>query len=212
MTMTAIAAVQLASSSGVTAHLYWYLGRASGFAAYWLLFASVALGLAISSRLFDGMLGRGWVFEMHKFLSLFVLVVMCFHALIMLPDPYAKFTLGELLVPMQSHYRNGAMAIGIVTLYGSALLSATFYMKGLIGQKGWRLIHYATFATFVGAMAHGVLAGTDTALEPVRISYLASGIAVLFLTFFRILAARSAARPRPAHAPAVSEARRAEAA
>ena len=71
----------------------------------------------------------------HKFLLLFVLVVMCFHALIMLPDPYAKFTLGELLVPMQSHYRNGAMAIGIVTLYGSALLSATFYMKGSSGRR-----------------------------------------------------------------------------
>ena len=200
--MTFAAMVYVASTADVSTHMYWYLGRSSGLVAYWLLFASVALGLAVSSRVFDGMLGRGWVFEIHKFLSLFVLVVMCLHALIMLPDPYAKFTLRELLVPMQSHYRNGAMAVGIVTFYGSVFVSATFYMKGIIGQRGWRAIHYTTFALFVGAMAHGLLAGTDAALEPVRMSYLASGVAVLFLTFFRILAARSAPKPRAKQPPA----------
>lgn len=175
-------------------HMWWYVGRASGFVAYWLLFASVALGLAVSSRVFDGLLGRPWVFEVHKFLSLFVLLAMLFHGLIMLPDPYARFTLADLLVPGQSHYRNVAVGAGIVTFYGSVLLSATFYLKGVIGQKGWRLIHYATFASFVTALLHGVYAGTDSGRPLVQYMYLGTGNAVLFLTFFRILAARSAAR------------------
>ena len=156
------------------------------------------MGLAVSSRVFDGMLARPWVFELHKFLSVFVLAAMLFHGLIMLPDPYAKFTLREMLVPGQSHYRNVAVAVGICTLYGSALISATFYVKGIVGQKGWRLIHYLTFALFVTAMLHGIFAGTDTKTEPAQISYLASGAGVLFLTFFRILAARSAGKPRAA--------------
>ncbi len=204
MTIAALAA----TFPDISAHMYWYMGRSSGFVAYWLLFASVALGLAVSSRVFDGLLGRPWVFEVHKFLSVFVLVVMVFHGLIMLPDPYAKFTLSELLIPFQSHFKNTAMAIGIVTLYSSVLISLSFYAKGLLGQNGWRVVHYLTFALFVGAMAHGVWTGTDTEKGPVRLSYLASGAGVLFLTFFRILAVRSA-RPKvvPARAQAQTEAK-----
>jgi predicted ferric reductase len=183
-------------------HLYWYLGRSAGFVAFWLLFASVAMGLAVSSRVFDGMLARPWVFETHKFLSIFVLVVMTFHGLIMIGDPYIKFSLSELLVPLQSHYKNNAVALGIVTLYGSVLMTLSFYLKGMISQQTWRTLHYLTFALFIGALAHGLWAGTDTKLHYVQYSYLASGTAVLFLTFFRILASRSIAKKARATAPA----------
>jgi len=37
-------------------HAYWYMGRAAGFVAYGLLFGSVVLGLAVSSRVFDGLM------------------------------------------------------------------------------------------------------------------------------------------------------------
>ncbi len=186
-------------SAEVSQHIYWYLGRSAGFVAYWLLFGSVALGLAVSSRVFDGVLGRPWVFEVHKFLSIFVLLMMVFHALIMLPDPWANFTLEELLVPFKSHYRNTAVGLGQLVLYGSAIVTVSFYLKGIVGQKGWRWLHYCTFALFLGAMAHGIWAGTDSGRTVVQYSYLASAVTILFLTFFRILAARAAGRrPRAA--------------
>jgi len=190
-----------ALSADVSEHIYWYLGRASGFIAYWLLFGSVALGLAISSRVFDGMLARPWIFELHKFLSIFVLIVMVFHALIMLPDPWANFTLAELLVPFKSHYRGTAVGLGQLSLYGSAVVTASFYLKRFVGQTGWRLLHYSTFALLLGALAHGIWAGTDSGNTFVQYSYLTSAVAILFLTFFRILATRAAGfRPRPAAA------------
>ena len=180
----------------VTAHMYWYLGRSAGLAAFWLLFASVALGIAVSSRIFDGMVHRGWVYETHKFLSIFVLLAMIFHVAIMLPDPWAKFTLADMLVPFESDYRPSAVALGIVTLYGSAIVTVSFYLKGLIGQKGWRILHYMTFALFVGALLHGMLAGTDSKVPAVQVSYLASGALMLFLVIFRMLVTRSAAGNR----------------
>ena len=189
-------------ADAISSHIWWYLGRSSGLVAFWLLFASVALGLAVSSRVFDGVLGRPWVFEFHKFLSIVVLAMMTFHALIMLPDPYAGFTLRELLIPFQSHYRDNAMAAGIITLYASALISFSFYVKGVIGQRTWRLLHWLTFALFIGAIAHGVFAGTDSKRLIVQYFYLASAAMVLFLTFFRILAVRSA-KKRPAALKAV---------
>ena len=192
----------IAAMPDFSIHLYWYLGRSAGFVAFWLLFASVAMGLAVSSRVFDGMLARPWVFEFHKFLSVFVLIVMTFHGLIMIGDPYIKFSLRELLVPLQSHYKNNAVALGIVTLYGSVLITLSFYMKGMISQKTWRTLHYLTFALFVAALAHGLWAGTDTKLHYVQYSYLGSGAAVLFLTFFRILASRSVTKKARAAPPA----------
>jgi len=175
-------------------HVWWYLGRSSGFVSFWLLFLSVALGLAVSSRVADGVLARPWVFEMHKFLSVLVLIMMLFHGLIMLPDPYAGFRLRDLLIPMETSYRPIPVALGIVTLYASALVTASFYLKGMIGQRGWRALHYTTFALFVAALAHGAFAGTDGKHELVQFSYLAAGLSTLFLVFFRILASKASAR------------------
>ncbi len=204
----ALQALTPAAASGPWVHVWWYLGRSSGFTAFWLLFASVAMGLAVSSRVFDGMLARPWVFDVHKFLSIFVLLAMVFHALIMIPDPYAKFTFKQMLVPFESNYRTNAVALGIVTFYASIFITVSFYVKGMIGQNMWRLIHYATFAIFVMALAHGAWAGTDTKKAYVQYSYLASAAAVLFLTFFRILASRSVAKrtPKLAAVPATAKA------
>ncbi len=175
-------------------HVYWYVGRASGFVAFGLLFVSVAMGLAVSSRVFDGLFARPWVFEMHQFLSLVVLVVMLFHAMILLPDPYAQFKVEELLIPFRSHYRPVPVGIGIIVVYGSAIISATFYIKRFLGHRAWRAIHYLTFALFVAALFHGILAGTDSQELWAQLTYLSSGLAVLLLTLFRILASKKLSR------------------
>ena len=172
-------------------HKWWYMGRASGFIAYGLLFGSVVLGLGISSRVFDGLLMRAWVYDLHQFLSIFVLLAMGFHALIMLPDPYANFTLADMLVPFGSRYRPLATGLGVIVLYGSVIVTLSFYAKRWIGQKGWRALHYASFALFAGALVHGVAAGADTGEAWAQVIYLGSGLSVMFLTFFRILAARN---------------------
>ncbi len=171
-------------------HVYWYMGRASGFIAFGLLLASVVLGLGISSRVFDGLLVRPWVFEMHQFLSLYVLIAMVFHALIMLPDPYAQFKIWELLLPFASPYRPIAVSLGVVCVYGAVIVSGSYYVKGLIGHRVWRLLHHVSFLLFLMAMLHGIYAGTDSGEQWAQWMYLSSGLAVLFLAFFRILAAR----------------------
>jgi predicted ferric reductase len=175
-------------------HKYWYMGRASGFAAYGMLLGSVLLGLGVSSRVFDGWLIRPWVYEMHQFLSIVVLIVMMFHGLIMLPDPYAQFRLAEMLVPFESHYRAFWVGLGTISLYGAAVLTLSFYVKKQIGQRGWRLLHYASFGVFVLALVHGIKAGTDTGEAWAQVVYLSSGLVVAFFLFFRVLAVRSAKR------------------
>ena len=54
---------------------------------------------------------------------------------------------------------------------------------------------------YMAVTAHGVLAGTDASALPVQVMYIGTGASVVFLTFYRILIART--RPRPAE-PATS--------
>lgn len=200
-----VIALQLAMPSGPPAitdpwssvHAWWYMGRASGFVAFGLLLGSALLGLGVSSRVFDGLLIRPWVYDMHQFLSIFVLMAMAFHALILLPDPYAHFTLIQLFVPFASAYRPIAVGLGAIVLYGSVVVTLSVYAKRWIGQRGWRALHYTSFALLGGALLHGIMSGADSHETWAQVAYLASGLGVLFFTFFRILAARHVARTRP---------------
>jgi predicted ferric reductase len=177
-------------------HTYWYLGRAGGFVAFALLLISVLMGVAISSRIFDGLLARAWFFEIHKFVSLFLLAAVLFHALIMLPDPYANYRIDELLVPFRSHIMPAATSLGILSLYGLALINLSFFLTKWIGQRAWRLLHYLTFLVYVGGAVHGIWAGTDGDLLGVRYFYLGSGITLVFFVLYRLLAVRSQKKPQ----------------
>jgi predicted ferric reductase len=175
-------------------HTYWYLGRAGGFVAFGLMFVSVLLGVAISSRIFDGLMARAWFFEVHKFVSLLLLVAVVFHAFIMLPDPYANYSVADLLVPLRTDIRPEATAVGILSFYGLAVLGLSFYVTRWIGQRAWRTMHYLTFVTYLGGTIHAVWAGTDFNVLGIRYAFLACGIALVFFVLYRILAARSQKR------------------
>ena len=43
-----------------------------------------------------------------------------------------------------------------------AIVVGSFYVRRQIGQRAWRTLHYVTFLAFLGATAHGVMAGTDS--------------------------------------------------
>jgi predicted ferric reductase len=192
-------------------HTYWYLGRAGGLVAFGLMFVSVILGVAISSRIFDGLLARGWFFEVHKFVSLFLLGAVLFHAFIMLPDPYANYSVSDLLIPLRSHIMPEATAVGIVSFYGLVIVGLSFYVTRWIGQRAWRMMHYLTFLTYLGGTVHAIWAGTDSAVLGVRYALLASGIALIFFILYRILAARSPKRviERPINSQASGQVSRA---
>ncbi|HET9492639.1 MAG TPA: hypothetical protein VFR15_00240 [Chloroflexia bacterium] len=180
-----------AATTGVEPKAYWYLSRSSGFVAYVMLWASMAFGLLISNRL-----GRLWpgapaTFDMHQLTGLLGLGFAALHAVVLLGDRYIGYSLADLLVPFGSTgYRPLWVGLGQIALYGAALVGLTFYVRKYIGQRAWRVIHFFSFAVFALALAHGIASGTDTG-EPWAIAlYWGSGGVLLFLTIYRVLAAR----------------------
>lgn len=182
---------------------YWYLARASGLAAFALLWGSMVLGLATTTRLSRVWPGAPAGVDLHQYTGLLGLLFALFHGGILVGDRYIGFTVGQLLVPFAgAQYRPLWIGLGQVGFYLLALVWLSFYARRTIGHRWWRAIHYLSFLVFLLALVHGVFGGTDSGTLWVRWLYWASAGSVLWLTIYRVLLARDSERPAPRARPA----------
>lgn len=180
-----------------TVQAMWYITRAAGLTAYLLLWLSTVWGVAVTSKIFDPILHRMFTYDFHQFLSLLAIGFVILHIVVLLADQYLPFTVAQVLVPFISPYRPIWVGVGIIGLYLTLLVTITFYIRRHIGQRAFRVIHYASFIAFLAAAAHGLFAGTDSALMATRIMYFGTTLVVVFLTAFRIFAPRLGDRRAP---------------
>ena len=177
----------------------WLIARAAGFVAFGALTLSVWLGLAMSTRLLGTRRGR-MLMSGHRLLAGTGLAMLALHVGALLFDPVVHFSLVSALVPFAAPWRPAAIAAGVVAAWLMVALAVSFRLRRWIGQRGWRRLHYASFAAFVLALCHALASGTDLAGIGGPILAAVAGGPVLWLTFVRILTpkpARAPARPRP---------------
>jgi predicted ferric reductase len=172
----------------------WELIRASGISAVVLLTVAVSMGISVNVRALDSLMKRAWVNEAHQFVSLTALAFTLFHLVLVVVNRHVPISLGESLIPLSASWRPVALALGTMSLYLSSLLVLSSYFKPLIGHRAWRLIHYAGFAGWGAAIAHGLTAGSDTGIVWMQYLYLLAFAVVMFLTVFRVLAPTRTAR------------------
>jgi hypothetical protein len=175
----------------------WYIARAAGLVAFGALTLSVWLGLTMSTRLL-GPKRQKSLFGWHQTLGWTGLSMLLLHAGALLFDPTLHFGLASVLAPFASAWRPLAVANGVVAGWLTFALAVSFRLRKRIGQRGWRRLHYATFAAFALAFGHALTTGTDLrGLGGPVVAVLAAG-PVLWLTFLRILLPRTTPAPRPA--------------
>jgi predicted ferric reductase len=150
-----------------------------------LLSVSVSLGLMMTSGQ-PPRLRRNAAYDIHRFVALLTLILTVLHVFIVLPDSFIGFSVAELLIPFASPYEPAYMAMGIVSLYLMVLVIATFYLRPLVPYAAWRAIHYATFAVYTLALAHGIGTGTDSDAFWAGLIYWISGAAVVMLLVTRV--------------------------
>jgi hypothetical protein len=184
--------------------VFWIVARAAGLVAFGLLTLSVWLGLAMSTRLL-GTRRQKMLLGWHRTLVWTGLSMLGLHVVAVLLDPVLHLGPLAAVVPFASPWRPGAIAAGVVAGWLSLMLAVSFRLRKWIGQKGWRRLHYASFAAFALALGHALAAGTDLAgIGGPMLVALAAG-PVVWLGLARILLPREPRR-RPA-APAASAAR-----
>jgi predicted ferric reductase len=181
-----------ASLAGVEPKAYWYLSRSSAIVGYFMLWASMVLGLAITNKMARAWPGGPTFAALHEHSSWLGLALSAFHALILLGDGYIGYNLNQLLIPFASaNYRPLWVGLGQIGLYLMAFVVLSFYMKRWISYRLWRALHYLSFAVFGLGMLHGLMSGTDSAGLLMLAVYWASALSVLGLVIYRIRRARA---------------------
>lgn len=179
--------------------VFWYLSRGSAFVAYFLLWFSMVLGVGVTNKMAARWPGLAKANDLHQYVSILGLAFGLFHGLILLGDHYINFSLLQIFLPFSTaSYKPFAVGLGQVAFYLWGVILISFYARKRIGTKAWRMIHYATYLTFLGGLLHGIIGGTDAATTWAIILYWGSGTVLLFLTIYRIITGVALAAERKA--------------
>lgn len=170
----------------MTTHVFWYLARSSGFLAYLFAWGSVVWGLLMSTRVIPTA-DRGTLYILHRLLGLGSLVFLGVHLTTLFLDPWAKFSIKDLIVPFAADYRPFWMSCGIVAAYLLVAIAVTSIVQSRLPRVVWRGIHYLSFLTFALGLMHGVGSGTDTRQIWATVIYATTATIVAALCLRRIL-------------------------
>lgn len=177
------------SLAGSDPKAYWYLSRGTAFVSLSILWISMALGLGITNKMARLWPGAPAAFAIHEYVSLLGLAFAAFHALVLLGDHYINFTVAQILTPFATTgYRPLWVGVGQIGFYVWVIVALTFYVRSLIGQKTWRVVHYLSFAMYLMGLAHGLFSGTDSSATWAQWYYWFSGGSLLFLFVYRMVA------------------------
>lgn len=167
----------------------WYLTRSMAIVAYVLLSGATIWGLLLSTKIVKEWVPAPLSLALHSALSWLAVGLGAGHALLLLADTYYHYTLADLLIPFTGPYEPLWVGAGTIALYGLALVSASFWVRGRLGTARWRALHYSTFAFYILVTVHGIMAGSDAGEFQVQMMYAISAVTVLFLTNVRWIGA-----------------------
>ena len=120
------------------------------------------------------------------------------------------FGAAELLVPFASPWRTGAVALGVVAMWLLVAVEATSLAMKRIPRRYWRWIHLSSYVVFLLTSLHAAFAGTDSAHWLYQGTAVATIVAVVIATIYRLPTVEHRGMPRTARPRAMSEANRPE--
>jgi predicted ferric reductase len=173
--------------AGDSMQFWWYLTRAAGLMGYFLIWLSTAWGLAVSSKIMDPIIERGFTYDFHEHLSWLGLAFIGLHVTVLMADKYMPYTIWQILIPFLSPYRPFWVGIGIIAFYLALLVTVTFYLKRKIGMDLFRKFHYLSLVAYLGATLHGLFAGTDSVLPIASLLYKGTFLITLFLIVYWLI-------------------------
>jgi DMSO/TMAO reductase YedYZ heme-binding membrane subunit len=179
-------------------HAWWYLARATGYVAWGLVTTSVITGLVFSGRLVTRRPTPAWTLDLHRFLAATAVVFTGLHVAGLVADRYVHFGPAEVLVPLASSWRPGAVALGVVALHLLAAIEISSLVVRRLPRRLWRAIHLASYLLFWTATFHLLSAGTDATHPVSRLAAALAIAAVVALTLVRSLGGRGAKHRRRA--------------
>lgn len=140
----------------------WFLMRGSGVVSLLLLTGVMTLGIATRGGVRLSGLPRFATLALHRSMSLLSVLFLGVHIATALIDPYAAVRLVSVVVPFSNGSKPLMVGLGAIAVDLMLALVVTGLLRERIGQRTWRAIHWAAYATWPVAFIHAVGMGSDT--------------------------------------------------
>ena len=139
----------------------WALGRGTGVVALVLMTITVVLGILTRSGRPAFGLPRFAVTLVHRNSALIGTVFIVIHVVSLLFDPYAQLNVLDFFVPFLGSYHPFWLGLGTVAMDLLIAIVVTSLLRRWIGQRVFRVVHWATYALWPIALFHSIGTGTD---------------------------------------------------
>ena len=144
-----------------------------GLVAMSLLTLNILLGLVMSVR-YNPV--RNWphrrinTFKLHNWTAYIALTIAAIHPTIILFSSTAKFSLIDIVYPVNAPKQPWINVLGALALYSLGFVVLTSYFRRELGRKTWKTLHFTAYATAALFFIHGIF--TDPTLKDAPIDYL----------------------------------------
>jgi sulfoxide reductase heme-binding subunit YedZ len=142
--------------------LLWYTTRGAGVVTLILLTTVVVLGILSALRVQSEGWPRFLTTGLHRNLALMTLVFLALHIVTAVVDPYTNLGWAAALIPFSSNYRTFWLGLGVISFELLVAILVTSLVRGMLGHRAWRAIHWLTYAVWPIGVVHGLGTGTDT--------------------------------------------------
>ena len=178
--------------------LLWFASRGSGIVSLLLLTSVAVLGLISMVRWQRPTWPRFLINDLHSNLALLSVVFIGVHVTSAVLDPFTNLGIYSATIPFVSSYRPLWVGLGVISIYLFIALIITSLLRERIGERTWRLVHWAAYGAWPLAVLHSMGSGSD-AFAPwmMGIEALCIAAVVLALTW-RIASGRTNREQLPA--------------
>jgi sulfoxide reductase heme-binding subunit YedZ len=175
-----VAGVMLAGSAASPSPL-WFATRGAGVMTLVCLTGVVVLGIATSLRVGGQRSPRFVVAALHRNFALFTIVLLGVHIVTSVLDPFARISAVDAVIPFAGAYRTFWLGLGVLAAEVLLAVTATSVLRGRIGPRLWRVVHWGAYASWPIAMVHGLGTGSDSQ-EPWMLGLTAACMAAILVS------------------------------
>jgi DMSO/TMAO reductase YedYZ heme-binding membrane subunit len=127
-----------------------------------LLSTVVVLGILSTLRVEGASWPRFLTTGLHRNLALMTLVFLSLHIVTAVVDPFTNLGWAAALIPFSSYYRTFWLGLGAIAFELLLAVVITSLVRGMLGQRAWKAIHWIVYAAWPIGVVHGFGTGTDT--------------------------------------------------
>ncbi|HEY5249988.1 MAG TPA: ferric reductase-like transmembrane domain-containing protein [Dermatophilaceae bacterium] len=148
----------------MSSQVWWLATRSTGITALVLLTVSMVLGILTSSRYARPNLQRFVTMGLHRNVSLLVLAFLALHIVTTIADSFAPVSWTDAVLPFAGAYRPLWLGLGALSFDLLIAVTVTSLLRGRLGYRTWRWVHWTSYACWPVAVLHTLGTGSDARL------------------------------------------------